>query len=152
MNWHLKTFDQLTNLELYQIIKLRVDIFVVEQDCPYSDLDNKDLAEGALHLFAEQDGQVVCYTRILPPGVSYPNMPSLGRVVTHASVRGSGVGHEMLERCVAELDQRWPNKVCHISAQAHLQHYYARQGFVAVGEGYLEDNIPHIGMERQPRP
>ncbi len=150
LEWHLKTFDELTNLELYQIIQLRVDIFIVEQNCPYSDLDDKDTEKGAFHFFATSHGKVVAYMRILAPHISYPDMSSLGRVVTHQSVRGTGIGHELLEKAVAIIDEKWPDKVCHISAQSHLQAYYRRQDFIAVGGEYLEDDIPHIGMERTP--
>lgn len=156
MQWHFKTFNELSNIELYQILQLRVDVFVVEQDCPYSDLDGKDTLEGAFHFFATQPNEeektdrVVAYMRILAPNISYPNMSSLGRVATHESVRGSGIGHIMLEKAAILLDKKWPDKTCHISAQSHLQKYYNRQDFQAVGKEYLEDNIPHIGMERAP--
>jgi ElaA protein len=148
MQWHLKTFQELSNFELYKILQLRIDIFVVEQDCPYHDLDNKDLDKGALHLFAVDNDNIACYLRILPPDCSYPGMPSLGRVVTHASYRGTGIGHVLMSRATETLDQLWPTSTCHISAQAHLQGFYSRHGFHAVGESYLEDDIPHIGMER----
>lgn len=150
MEWKLKSFDDLTNREIYQIIKLRVDVFVVEQDCPYSDLDDKDLDPNALHLFAIDQDKVACYLRILPPSCSQPNMPSLGRVVTDQAYRGTGVGHDMMTRATQVLDDLWPRLICHISAQFHLQGYYNRHGFITVGEGYLEDGIPHIGMERYP--
>ncbi|WP_196139712.1 GNAT family N-acetyltransferase [Aliikangiella sp. G2MR2-5] len=156
IEWYLKPFDELTNNELYQIIRLRIDIFVVEQDCPYSDLDGKDYQPGAMHFFGvdtirNDNENIVAYMRILSPGISYPDMPSLGRVVTSASARGTGLGHQMLEKAVAILDSHWPDKTCHISAQSHLQGYYRQQNFIAVGSEYLEDNIPHIGMERKPQ-
>lgn len=148
MRWYTKLFNELNLDELYQILKLRVDVFIVEQNCIYAELDGKDQDPNALHLFAKQDEQVICYMRILPPGCSYASMPSLGRVVTHERVRGSGIGHELLSQAVKILDEQWPDKICHISAQSHLQKYYQAQGFEAVTEEYLEDDIPHIGMER----
>ena len=156
VEWHLKSFDELKNTELYQIFKMRVDVFVVEQDCPYSDLDGKDTKPGVLHFYGvdsdqSSDENIVAYLRILPPDISYPDMTSMGRVVTSKLARGTGVGHQMLEKAVAVLDEKWPDKVCHISAQSHLQGYYNRQDFFAVGEEYLEDDIPHIGMERKPQ-
>lgn len=149
MNWKLKSFSRLTNIELYKIIQLRIDIFVVEQKCPYSDLDDKDLDSEALHLFSIENDQVTSYLRILPPGCSYNDMSSLGRVVTHSSCRGTGIGHQLIERANQTLDELWPDQTCHISAQAHLQTFYEKHGYHVVGDGYLEDDIPHIGMERQ---
>ncbi|MCX4029818.1 GNAT family N-acetyltransferase [Endozoicomonas sp. SM1973] len=148
MNWYLKSFNELNIDELYQILKLRIDIFVVEQASIYSDLDNKDRQEGILHLFAEEQGQIKAYLRLLPPEVSYPAMSSLGRVVIHPDARGMGLGHELLKRALAVIDEQWPNNTCHISAQTHLQSFYNQHDYYAVGEGYLEDGIPHIGMER----
>jgi len=150
MQWCLKSFNELSNIEVYKIMQLRVDVFVVEQDCPYSDMDDKDLDANALHLYAVDADKIACYLRILPPGCSYPEMPSLGRVVTAQTARGTGVGHEMMSRATQVLDKSWPNLTCHISAQSHLQGYYNQHGFTAVGDGYLEDGIPHIGMERPP--
>lgn len=150
MRWYTKTFNELSVDELYQILKLRIDVFVVEQNCVYADLDDKDRDPNALHYFAKQDEKIVCYMRILPPGCSYPDMPSFGRVVTHPQVRGSGAGHTLLANAVEILEHQWPDKICHISAQSHLKKYYQRQGFEVVTEEYLEDDIPHIGMERIP--
>ncbi|MBV1911919.1 MAG: GNAT family N-acetyltransferase [Kangiellaceae bacterium] len=148
MNWILKSFSELTSTELYQIIQLRIDIFIVEQNCPYRELDGKDQDEGALHLFSTEGDRITSYLRILPPGCSYKDMSSLGRVVTHSSCRGTGLGHKLIERANQIIDERWPNFTCHLSAQAHLSKYYQKHGYHTVGEGYLEDEIPHIGMER----
>ncbi len=148
MQWYLKSFNELSNRELYEILTLRVDVFVVEQDCIYHELDGKDLDLQAFHLYALKDERVACYLRILPPGCNYPDMPSLGRVVIHSDFRGSGIGHELMTRATKVLDDNWPSQTCYISAQSHLQGYYIKHGFSAVGDGYLEDDIPHIGMER----
>ena len=148
MLWTLKSFNQLTNLELYKIIQLRIDIFVVEQNCPYSDLDNKDLDENALHLFAKNGNEISCYLRILPPGCSYSDEPSLGRVVTHQNQRGTGIGHALIKRANQSLDALWPALSCRISAQSHLVGFYSQHGFSEFGDEYLEDGIPHIAMRR----
>ena len=150
MNWHLKRFDELTGSEVYKIIKLRVDVFVVEQDCPYSDLDGNDEHPEVLHLFATDNDDLVCYLRILPPDLAYPDMPALGRIVSSSKFRGIGAGHQLMQHAIKVLDERYPNHTSHMSAQAHLQGFYGKHGYSAVGEGYLEDNIPHIGMERGP--
>ncbi|TQV85076.1 GNAT family N-acetyltransferase [Aliikangiella coralliicola] len=148
MMWFVKSFKELTTDELYAILQLRIDVFVVEQNCIYSDIDGKDNLPGALHLFSVKDDQIACYLRIFPPGISYPEMPSLGRVITHPDFRGTGIGHELLQRALQIIDKRWPDKTCHISAQSYLEKFYQQHGFSTVGEGYLEDDIPHIGMER----
>lgn len=148
MLWYLKSFNQLTNLELYKIIQLRIDVFVVEQDCSYSELDNKDLDQNALHLFAKDSDEISCYLRILPPGCSYPDEPSLGRVVSHQRQRGTGIGHALLERANQALDELWPTLSSHISAQSHLVGYYNQHGFSEFGTEYLEDGIPHLAMRR----
>ena len=148
MEWYQKRFSELTTIELYQILKLRCDVFIVEQNCPYSDLDDLDCHPEAIHLFSISSGQITSYLRILPPNSSYPNMSSFGRVVTSTTTRGSGVGHQLVKRANDIIKQRWPDKTCHISAQAHLQRFYIQHGYQTVGEEYLEDDIPHIGMER----
>ena len=148
MTWELKSFDELTVHELYEILKLRADVFVIEQECIYPDIDDKDIFPGVLHLFSTHDNIISSYMRILPIGCSYDYMPCLGRVTTQAGFRGTGLGHLLLQQAINILDERWPNNICHISAQVHLRKYYEAQNFSVVGEGYLEDDIPHIGMER----
>jgi len=148
MQWLSKTFKQLDVNQLYDILKLRCDVFVVEQTCYYPDLDDKDRNSHALHLMAYEDKQLVAYARLLPPGCSYDTMSSLGRVVTSANQRGKGTGHKLLTQSLQLIDEHWPDVTCHISAQEHLQQYYQRHGFTSVGEPYLEDDIPHIGMQR----
>lgn len=148
MQWLSQPFEQLSVNQLYDILKLRCDVFIVEQTCYYPDLDDKDRDKGAIHLMAYEGEQLVAYARLLPPGCGYNNMSSLGRVVTSSSQRGKGTGHALLQRCLELVDQHWPDVTCHISAQEHLQQYYQQHGFTTVGEPYLEDDIPHIGMER----
>lgn len=148
MQWHMKSFNQLSIMEFYQIAQLRVDVFVVEQNCPYSDLDDKDHQPEAIHLFATDSHKVVTYLRILPPSSNQANMPIIGRVVTLRKYRGRGLGHDMLQKAITLLDDNWPGLTCHISAQTHLQHFYQKHGFISLNEEYLEDGIPHIAMER----
>jgi len=142
MNWELKAFNDLTNLELHDIFKLRTDIFVVEQNCPYPEIDGKD--PKSLHFMGKIDDEIVAYTRILPPGVSY-NEPSIGRVVVAESHRGTGLGHELLKRSI-EISFANYGQSIKIGAQAHLEPYYGAAGFKKVSAEYLEDDIPHIDM------
>ena len=150
MQWFCKPFDTLTVDELYQILKLRVDVFVVEQDCAYPELDELDRHPETLHLYAIKNSQVACYLRLLAPGVSHAGMSSFGRVVTHSEHRGKGIGHDLIAKALDILSENWPNTVCHISAQAHLQSFYNKHKFRVVTDEYLEDGIPHIGMETNP--
>jgi ElaA protein len=144
-NWTLKTFNQLTINELYNFLKLRSAIFVVEQNCPYLDLDDRDQA--ASHLLChDSGGDLVAYTRLLPLGVAYENYAAIGRVITSEKVRGTGMGRQLMLRSIAEIEQLFPDTPVKIGAQAHLEKFYRSVGFVPTGEAYLEDNIPHISM------
>ncbi|CAM4197778.1 GNAT family N-acetyltransferase [Vibrio neonatus] len=148
LDWQLLAFDEIDNHLLYQIIKLRVDVFVVEQDCAYPELDNKDHAQGVKHLIALQDHEVVAVARLIPAGISYPAV-SIGRVVVSAAARKLNLGHQLMERAVAECQRLWPDQAIEIGAQAHLQAFYQRHGFEAFSKPYLEDGIPHIDMRRK---
>ncbi|MET1255109.1 GNAT family N-acetyltransferase [Aliikangiella maris] len=148
MPWQLKKFTELTTLELYYIYKLRSDIFVVEQDCVYPDLDGLDILPETYHLFATSNQLVMAYLRLLAVDTSYPNMSALGRVVIHPDFRGQQLGHQLLSRATQFLDEKWPEHICHISAQSHLAKFYQQHGYSIVTDEYLEDGIPHIGMER----
>ena len=152
MRWITKSFTELTTTELYQLLQLRAEVFVVEQTCYYQDLDGKDCHPGALHLLGYEDEQLVAYLRVLPEGVSYQGHLSIGRVVTHESIRGSGGGHRLLRRGVAECQAMAAHLPIKLSAQEHLQGYYGGQGFVTVSDVYLEDGINHVAMVRQPQP
>lgn len=133
-------------MELYEILALRVNVFVVEQDCPYPELDGKDIHPGTLHLWAGNgDTDVAAYLRILAPGVSYPGV-SLGRVVTAKSCRGGGLGHDLINKAVELAENHWPGKPIQIGAQEYLKIFYEFHGFSAISDTYLEDNIPHIDM------
>ncbi|EGU61446.1 ElaA protein [Vibrio nigripulchritudo ATCC 27043] len=150
-NWQLLSFDKLSNIQLYQMLKLRVDVFVVEQDCPYPELDDKDHLDGVYHLLGYEGEELVACARLLARGISYPETTSIGRVVTKESARGHGLGHELMEQAVTHLEMQWGKVAIKISAQQHLSDYYNRHGFVQCTEMYLEDGIPHIGMIREPK-
>lgn len=140
-----KPFCDLTALELYNILQLRSEVFVVEQNCVYQDVDGFDL--NAHHLFALANGQIVAYARLLAPGAKYPEA-SLGRVVSHANARGTGLGKLLLSNAISHCDVLWPGMGITISAQAYLEKFYQGLGFKTLTGPYLEDNIPHIKMSR----
>ncbi|MGL6558950.1 GNAT family N-acetyltransferase [Aeromonas dhakensis] len=146
MNWILKPWCELTTDELYDLLALRVEVFVVEQTCPFQDLDGLDRRDGVLHLLGWQDGALVAYARLMAPGVAKSEQVVIGRVVTAPEARGDGLGHRLMQQALQECAQLWPGVSIYLGAQAHLQGFYGRHGFTAVGEPYLEDDIPHIGM------
>ncbi len=144
VSWKVKTFNEFTLKELYNVLALRMDVFVVEQDCPYQDLDGKDL--DAFHIFAtDQNGNVVATARILKPGVAYEEV-AIGRVVTAASIREFKKGHELMAQCMEFVSKEFPNQNIRLSAQSHLVNYYGKHGFKETGKNYLEDGIPHSEM------
>ncbi|WP_341501946.1 GNAT family N-acetyltransferase [Gallaecimonas sp. GXIMD4217] len=146
MQWSLKSFDELNASELYDLLALRNQVFVVEQQCPYQDLDGLD--KEAWHLLAWQDERLVAYLRLIAPDRLMPAMVAIGRVVTAQDQRGTGLGHQLMARCLKACQSLWPGAGLYMSAQVHLQAFYGRHGFQARGEAYLEDDIPHIAMER----
>ncbi|MFS1985344.1 GNAT family N-acetyltransferase [Vibrio breoganii] len=148
IEWKLLSFGEIDNRLLYQVLKLRVDVFVVEQECAYPELDNKDLLDGVKHLIGFIDERVVAGARLIPAGLSYP-ATSIGRVVVCPSVRELKLGHSLMEKAVAECLYLWPNQAIEIGAQAHLEQFYKRHGFEAFSAPYLEDGIPHIDMRRK---
>jgi len=145
MHWELKKFDELTNRELHDIFRLRVDIFVVEQTCPYPEIDGKD--PESLHLMGKIKDEIVAYSRLLPPDVSFDEA-SIGRVVVAETHRGTGLGYELMRESVKRSVAIY-NLPIKIGAQAHLEKYYGAAGFVKVSDVYLEDDIPHIDMLRK---
>ncbi|MGD1848099.1 MAG: GNAT family N-acetyltransferase [Salibacteraceae bacterium] len=146
-SWHWKKLADLEVVILYRIMALRSEVFVVEQDCVYQDLDGLD--EAAYHCFAiDSNDQPVAYSRVLPAGLAYSEL-AIGRVVTSASVRGSGLGHELLQRTLQHCEHTWGHQAIKLSAQEHLQGYYQRWGFNTISEVYLEDGIPHVAMLRK---
>ena len=141
----LKTFYELTLDELYAIMRLRQEVFTVEQDCPYQDCDDKD--QESMHLlFIDHNNSLLAYTRILPKGLSYQEYSSIGRVVNSKSVRGQGIGHLIMKKSIAIINEKYGNVAIKISAQTHLSAFYEAHGFHIAGSGYLEDNIPHVAM------
>jgi ElaA protein len=153
ITWQTKKFTELSLNQLYDVLKLRVDIFVVEQTCFYPDLDgDKDSLDRhpqTRHLLGYQAEQLVAYLRILPKGQNYPDNVSIGRVVTAPHARGGGLGHELMTEGLTRCQQHFPNENIKISAQQHLKAYYQQHGFIQVSEMYLEDGIPHIAMLRE---
>ena len=143
MGWYLKKFDELTNSELYSILKERTLVFVVEQNCPYLEVDGKDPL--SYHLLKEDNGEIVAYLRILPAGVSYQES-SLGRVFVKKEYRGQGIAQELVKKGLDFLQNELKETTVKIQAQEYLRKFYSSFGFQAISETYLEDNIPHIDM------
>ncbi len=150
MNWSMKSWSELTTDELYELLALRAEVFVVEQTCPFQDLDGLDRRDGVLHLLGREGDHLAAYARIMAPGIDDDSGAAIGRVVTSPKSRGGGLGHLLLAQAVRECEARWPAHSIWLGAQAHLQGFYGQHGFVAEGEGYLEDDIPHMGMRREP--
>ncbi len=141
-----RSFKELSTRALYELIKLRIDVFVVEQDCPYSDLDDKDY--DAMHYtYTLESGRVIGYLRILDKGVIYKEV-AIGRVIIDPKFRALKYGHDLMREAIEYIETEMGEKEIRISAQKHLQGYYHKHGFKTVGEEYLEDNIPHVQMER----
>ncbi|MDE0535545.1 GNAT family N-acetyltransferase [Tenacibaculum sp. L6] len=146
MNITIKTFQELTTSELYELLQLRSEVFVVEQDCVYQDIDGKDLK--ALHVLGVKEGKIVGYTRLFNSG-EYFDTPSIGRVVVKENERKYGYGHDLIKESIKAIVDNYNETTITISAQTYLQKFYESHGFKQVGEGYLEDGIPHIRMVRK---
>lgn len=143
MEFFVKSFSELDSLEMYQLLQVRSDVFVIEQQCIYRDMDDKD--QTCHHLLGVEAGKVVAYSRLVPPGISYENA-SIGRVCTAKSVRMEGYGLILMEEAIKHCRLLWPTTGITISAQAYLEKFYMKFGFVTVSEPYMEDDIPHIKM------
>ncbi|MBO6111270.1 MAG: GNAT family N-acetyltransferase [Methanobrevibacter sp.] len=141
MEWKLKKFDDLTLDELYGILKLRSEVFVVEQDCVYQDLDDKD--QLSYHLFLENDGEAVAVSRIIPENVSYEEM-SIGRVVVKENFRGQGLSKIMMKKAIDFIVDDLGKSEIRLSGQAYLVDFYEDLGFKKVSDVYMEDNIEHF--------
>ena len=149
--WSCKRFDELSTDDLYAILQLRSEIFVVEQDCVYQDVDGFD--QGGLHVIGQlsvsDEAKLICYSRLLAPGAKYEGA-SVGRVVTKKLVRGGGAGKALMLNSLKFCKEYWPDKAITISAQQYLQKFYTDFGFEAESEPYDEDGIPHIRMQLNP--
>lgn len=148
LQWQVVPFSALDTTTLYKLLKLRVDVFVVEQNCPYPELDDKDLDAGTLHIFLKKDQKILAYSRVLAPGVSYDGVPAIGRVCVSQTARRLGLGEALVGQAIATCQSTWPGRDIYISAQCYLQKFYESMGFVAASEPYLEDDIPHLKMIR----
>lgn len=142
----VKSFNEFTTQELYAVLQLRTEVFVVEQDCVYQDLDGKD--DNALHIIGTKEGQVVAYTRVFKAG-DYFDEASIGRVVVKKEERQYGYGQKIVEASIKAIKEKFKENKIHISAQTYLKNFYVDLGFVEKGNEYLEDNIPHIGMYKK---
>lgn len=139
----VKTFDELSATELYDVLQLRSAVFVVEQDCVYQDLDGKD--QKALHILGRKNGNIVAYTRCFAPGI-YFDEAAIGRVVVAQGQRKYGYGNDIMKASVRAIEKKYHTKNIKLSAQTYLIKFYNAHGFVTTGEEYLEDGIPHIAM------
>jgi ElaA protein len=146
LHWLLKRFDELTPYQLYAILQLRNEVFVVEQNCVFQDADDKD--QDSYHLMGFIDNKLVAYTRLVPAGVSY-EQASIGRVVTSPSVRRSGAGKLLMQQSINSLYSLFGKVPIKIGAQLYLQHFYESFGFKRISDIYLEDGIEHIYMLKE---
>ncbi|HEY9361919.1 MAG TPA: GNAT family N-acetyltransferase [Chitinophagaceae bacterium] len=146
IHWEFKKFDNLSAHELYAIIQLRNEVFVVEQNCVFQDADNKD--QLSHHLMGWQQNKLIAYTRILPPALAY-SLPSIGRVVTSPSVRRNGMGTLLMKKSIELTEALYGHSGIHIGAQLHLKKFYETFHFVQCSDPYLEDGIEHIEMKRE---
>lgn len=143
-SWSLQHYDELSKQELHQILRLRAEVFIVEQNCSYQDVDQKD--ESAYHLSVFLENRLVAYARLIPEGISYHGYCSIGRVLSSLDVRKMGVGRFLMIQAITSCKELWSNLPIKISAQSYLLQFYQSLGFQPIGEEYLEDNIPHICM------
>ena len=145
MNIVIKKFDELTLNELYQILQLRSQVFVVEQDCVYQDIDSKD--QKALHIIGKEGSKIIAYTRFFKAGDYFKNL-SIGRVVVHKANRKEGLGKEIMLASINLTIKNYEGGIIELSAQTYLKQFYNDLGFIESGEEYLEDGIPHIRMKK----
>ena len=148
MDWRIKSFAELSSLELYKILQLRINVFMLEQDCLYPECDDKDLK--GKHLFAMDGDTCIAYARLLPPNVSYPDCSSIGRVVVHSDYRKHQYGQILMDKAIEQTKMDYPEVPIRISAQEYLTRFYTGLGFQIESDVYLEDNIPHLEMALYP--
>lgn len=146
LKWSFNRFDELSGHEVHDIFQARVGVFVLEQNCPFQDVDGAD--PSCWHLVGrDAQGAIAAYCRIVPPGVKYAE-PSIGRVLTAPGARGSGVGRELMGEAMARTETLWPGRAIRIGAQRYLEKFYGDFGFAQCSEPYDEDGIMHIEMLR----
>ncbi len=148
MKWILKKFDELSVQEFHNILQLRINVFVVEQNCAYPELDGKDFK--AMHFFAvadENPAQIIAYTRLFKPGDYYQNA-AIGRVVVHPDFRQHHIGDELIKKSIQNIEKQFKTSTIKIGAQTYLKKFYEKHSFQKVGDDYVEDGIPHIYMMR----
>ncbi|KLN65803.1 MULTISPECIES: GNAT family N-acetyltransferase [Vibrio] len=161
LEWRIKKFDQLSVHELYAFLRQRVDIFIVEMEEPYSDLDGKDTHPETYHVMGFDGEELVAYSRIMPQQLGYPkevlplikddaNDVSIGRVIVSLKYRGKGVGNELMRVSFESTKELYPQDSIFISAQEHLKEYYGSFGFEVVTDPYLEDNCKMLGLRYTP--
>ena len=143
MNFEIKKFKELKSEEIYEILKIRNEVFIVEQHCAYLDCDGKDIE--AYHIFLEDNKEIVACLRILKKGVSYDEV-SIGRVLVHKNYRRKGIAEEMMKKAINFIEDSLNEREIRIEAQAYLVNFYKNFGFEEVSDMYLEDDIPHIEM------
>lgn len=142
----IHSFSELSTGQLYEILRLRSEVFVVEQDCVYQDMDGLD--QSSLHVCEWKKDRLIAYTRLLAPSVDFEDASAIGRIITCPSVRRKGHGRPIIERSIKACEARWPSYPIKIHAQTYLLDFYETFGFVAYGEEFLEDGLPHRFMER----
>lgn len=144
LNYQIKHYSELTVNEFHDLIALRIDTFIIEQNCPYQELDGKD--KNSYHLIGKDDSNNLLSTaRILPEGISYPEV-SIGRVVVSKTKRGIGEGHTIMKVCMDFIKDKFGDVAVRLSAQAHLEKFYNSHQYISTGKTYLEDGIPHVEM------
>ncbi|WP_299183756.1 GNAT family N-acetyltransferase [uncultured Aquimarina sp.] len=143
MLFQVKSFNELSLSELYKVLRLRAEVFVVEQDCVYQDIDNKD--QKALHVIGYKNNNIIAYTRIFDAG-DYFEKASIGRVVVSETERKYGYGHDLIKQSIVAIKDQYSKEEIKISAQCYLKNFYEKHNFKQIGEEYLEDGIPHIAM------
>ncbi|WP_442264856.1 GNAT family N-acetyltransferase [Tenacibaculum sp. ZS6-P6] len=146
MEFLVKSFNELSLRELYNILQFRSEVFIVEQDCVYQDIDGKD--DKALHVLGMKNGNLVAYTRLFKPNDYYEHA-SIGRVIVKQEERKYGYGHDLMKFSINTVINKFSTETIKIGAQTYLQKFYESHGFQQVGEGYIEDGIPHIHMIRK---
>jgi ElaA protein len=145
LQWQFSSYGALSLQQLYALLQLRTEVFVVEQNCVFQDMDGYD--EKAMHLLGLQDDKLVAYARCFNVGIKFKEA-SIGRVITHARVRGTGAGHALMQQALGSMKMVWGVQPIRIGAQARLEKFYEQHGFKAASAPYIEDGIPHIEMLR----